>query len=86
MTWKEFILTLRGWQKKGWKEWEKVRLIAYVQASSNNRSKRKLPKIERWMPLPLDKEGREIQSEQLKTVFEKARLKHSNNVNAGNQG
>jgi len=87
MTWKEFILLTRGWQRGTWKKWEHTRLIAYVQATTNNKSKRKLPKMEKWFPLPTDKEGNEFEAEKYKVIFEKARLKHAHNGSTpGNKG
>ena len=51
----EFFLTLRGWQKKGWKEWEHTRLIAYTTFAMAPRKKRtRTPKMFSWLPLPTD--------------------------------
>ena len=55
MSWKEFFLTAKGFYKKYWNEWEQTRLIAYTTATTVQ-SKKRLPSMRKWMPLPSDKQ------------------------------
>lgn len=49
----EFHYAYLGYMEKYWKQWEMVRMMAYTTASTVV-TKKKLPKINRWMPLPID--------------------------------
>lgn len=50
----EFFLAGKGYNNKMIKQWEHTRQISYVTASTIP-SKKRLPPIHRWMPLPTDK-------------------------------
>lgn len=57
----EYIWMARGFWKKRWEGWEQTRAICYTIASAN--SQKRLPAIEKWWPLPSDKEKQMALSE-----------------------
>lgn len=52
----EFYYASVGYMERYWKQWDMTRHMMYTIASTVP-SKRKLPKINRWMPLPIDRAG-----------------------------
>lgn len=74
-SWREFFLKLHGFTKAEYKQWEHTRMIAYVTASSNNRSKKQLPHITRWLPLPTDKKTN-LDVDKMKLVWDKINKKN----------
>lgn len=72
-SWREFFLKLHGFTKSEYKEWERVRLVAYVVASASpNRGKKQMPSITRWLPLPTDKKH-DLDTDKMKIVWDKIR-------------
>jgi len=70
MSWREFFLTVKGYDNKKWKEWEHTRLISYTIASTK-RTKKRLPSMRKWMPLPTDKStDRTFDEDKMNAVFE----------------
>lgn len=55
MSFAEFQIRLFAWKRCQEREWEKVRLLAWhIQSASINR-KGKMPSIQKFMPLGIDK-------------------------------
>jgi len=52
-----------------WRKWEHTRVIAYTMASTVP-SKKRLPKMTKWMPLPTDRET-EMGEDKVKDLFKK---------------
>ena len=71
MTRAEFYLKAKGYNRKQVKEWEHTRLLAYTVASTVP-SKKKLPKMTKWMPLSTDSET-EIGKDRIQKMLEKVR-------------
>lgn len=61
---------------KYYKQLEQTRLISYTVASTVP-SKKKLPPIHRWMPLPTDK-SKGISNERAKEMFKILKEQHGN--------
>lgn len=55
MTRAEFILKLKGYQKKEFRKWEHTRQVCYTIASNAMGRKKRLPSVKTWWPLPTDK-------------------------------
>lgn len=68
----EFYYSSFGYMEKYWKQWEMVRMIAYTTASTVP-SKKKLPKINRWMPLPIDTVSGEMDISAARELLNKLR-------------
>lgn len=62
MTPAEFYLASKGFVAKEHRKWEHTRLLAYTVASTVP-SKKKMPPIKRWMPLPTDGDEKEVANE-----------------------
>lgn len=75
MTRAEFIIKSKGYHKKQMEKWEHTRFLGY-QTISTIPSKKKLPGITKWMPLPSD-EGVNISKDRIKLMLEKAKQKHN---------
>ena len=50
----EFYYASKGYMNKYWNEWNMTRHQMYTVASTV-RSKKKLPRLQKWFPLPIDK-------------------------------
>lgn len=70
----EFYLAAKGYNHKILSQWEHTRHISYTVAKTVP-SKRKLPSMQRWMPLPTDKVGSGISNERALSIFEKLKEK-----------
>lgn len=68
----EFHLAAKGHMAKHWNQWDMVRHQMYTVASTV-KSKRKLPKITIWFPLPNDKDTHN--EEGIKEMFSKLKEK-----------
>ena len=64
----EFYYASTGYNKKVLKQWEHTRHISYTVAGTVP-SKKRLPPITRWMPLPTDR-GNGISPSRAKAIFE----------------
>lgn len=64
----EFYYASNGHMKKYYKELEQTRLIAYTVASTI-KTKRKLPSITKWMPLPSDRSMSNISDARALEIF-----------------
>lgn len=62
----EYYYASKGYSEKHWDEWDKVRHIMYVTASTVP-SKKKLPRMKAWMPLPNDKSTHSV--DEIKEMF-----------------
>ncbi len=72
MSFAEFQIRLFAWRRCQDREWEKVRTLAWhIEASSIHRSK-KMPAMNKFMPLSIDKEG--ISSLQITDIQKNALL------------
>lgn len=76
MTPLEFYYASKGYMNKYYKDLEQTRLIAYTVASTIP-SKKKLPPMNRWMPLPSDKQGG-ISSSRALELFNKIKSTNGN--------
>lgn len=65
MTPYQFRMAAEGHTTKYWKEWEHTRHISYTIAQSN--SSKKLPPVNKWMPLPIDEGYQPLTKRQMKT-------------------
>lgn len=70
MTRAEFFCATNGYQNKEWKKWEHTRVMAYTTANTVM-SKKKLPKMTKWMPLPNDAEMNKLSDKHIKSMFDK---------------
>ena len=73
----EFYYASKGFLNKYYKQLEQTRIIAYTTASTVQ-SKKKLPKMTKWMPLPSDSDTG-ITNERAKEIFNIIKSKHGNN-------
>ena len=64
----EFHYACNGYMSKHYKALEQTRLIAYTIASTV-KTKRKLPPITKWMPLPSDKQMSKISDTRALEIF-----------------
>jgi len=64
----EFHYASNGYMNKYYKGLEQTRLIAYTVASTV-KTKRKLPPISKWMPLPSDKQMSKISDTRALEIF-----------------
>jgi len=70
MSWKEFYLMVKGYNKRYWLGWEHTRLLSYTMASTVQRKKR-LPSMKKWMPLPTDdKVSKSFDESKMDAIFE----------------
>lgn len=74
----EFYLAQKGYANKYYKGLEQTRLIAYTVACTVP-SKKKLPVITKWMPLPTDSQTRGISEEKALAIFEKIKKQKNGN-------
>lgn len=65
----EFHYAAQGYMDKYWKEWDRTRHIMYTIAGTA-RSKKKLPKISKWMPLPIDRMSEGVSNERAIHIFD----------------
>lgn len=65
----EYILAVRGYDRKLIREWEHTRLIAYTSAKPKQ-------DISSWMPLPTDNGAGVIEESKLMEAWAKATQKH----------
>ena len=63
----EFYLASKGYLDKYWKQWDMVRHIMWTTASTIP-SKKRMPNIKKFLPLPIDKVGG-IESDKAKEMF-----------------
>lgn len=54
MTWREYVLTCRGFAIKRSHDFEHTRAIVYNSAAIHRDPKKAFPKIEKFWPLPTD--------------------------------
>lgn len=66
----EFHYACNGYMNKHYKGLEQTRLIAYTVASTV-KTKRNLPPITKWMPLPSDKMTSSISDKRANEIFKK---------------
>lgn len=71
----EFYFASKGYMERYWKEWDRTRHIMYTMASTVP-SKKKLPKMQFWFPLPMD--GETHGEEDIKDMFAKLKEKIKN--------
>lgn len=64
----EFHYACNGYMNKYYKGLEQTRLIAYTVASTV-KTKRKLPPITKWMPLPSDRQMSKISDTRALEIF-----------------
>ena len=76
----EFYYASKGYMNKYWKQWDMVRHIMYTTASTVP-SKKKLPKISKWFPLPIDV-NTVISSERANEMFKILKEKMNGNKRA----
>jgi hypothetical protein len=55
MSFAEFQIRLFAWSRMQEREWEKVRTLAYNIASASFHRPKKMPSIQQFMPLGIDK-------------------------------
>ncbi len=70
MTWRDFSLFVHAYELRERGEWERTRLLGYIQYLSVPEKSKK--PIERWMPLPWDKKedrGRDLTPEEIKNAL-----------------
>ena len=70
MTRAEFFCKAQGYQNKQWRKWEHTRTMAYTTASTVP-SKKRMPKITNWMPLPTDDLSNKLSNDRIKGMFDK---------------
>lgn len=68
----EFNYACNGYMNKYYKGLEQTRLIAYTVASTV-KTKRKLPPINKWMPLPSDRNISNISNSRALEIFKQIR-------------
>lgn len=73
----EFYYASKGYVNKYWKEWDMVRHQMYTVASTVP-SKKKLPRLRSWFPLPTDKQIG-IDNDTAKEMFRKLKEKINGN-------
>lgn len=71
MTYREYLLMQIGYQNRRSRDFEHTRLICYTMASAF-RGDKKLPSIQRFMPLPTDEGEVKMEAEELNEM--RARL------------
>lgn len=79
----EFHYAAKGYMNKHWKQWDMVRFISY-NIKATIPSRRTLPKITAWMPLPIDTESHN--ENDVKEMFAKLKEKikaHGNKRTTG---
>ena len=69
----EFYYASKGYMQKYWKEWDRTRHLMYTIASTIP-SKKKMPHINRFMPLPIDRKGG-ITADRANDMFEQLKKK-----------
>lgn len=52
----EFHYASKGYLRKQWQEWDRTRHVMYIVAGTV-KTKKRLPKLSTWFPLPIDKES-----------------------------
>ncbi len=72
----EFYYASKGYMNKYWKEWDMVRHQMYTVASTVP-SKKKLPRLRAWFPLPTD--GNTHEESDVKEMFRKLKEKINGN-------
>lgn len=73
MTRAEFFMASNGYHKKQLEKWEHTRFLGY-QTISTIPSKKKMPPIKKWMPLPTDNQI-EISEDRIKQMLNRAKEK-----------
>lgn len=71
MTWRSYVLTVRGFNKKRSREFEHTRSICYHIVAVNRDPKKPFPKIEKFWPLPTDDENAPSEQQEYKRLKEK---------------
>lgn len=74
----EFHYAAKGYMNKYWKQWDMIRHQMYTTASTIQ-SKKRLPNIRRWFPLPID--GADHQESEVKEMFKQLKEKIKANGN-----
>lgn len=69
MSFAEFQIRLFAWSRMQEREWEKTRILAWHIESASFHRKKKMPSLEQFMPLGIDKKEKSGLSEAQKKRF-----------------
>lgn len=68
LTWREFILMSRGYNKRRSQDFEHTRLICYHIVAVNRDPKKPFPTVQKFMPLPTDDDNLPNEDEEYKRL------------------